>query len=142
MTQIKGLTTDLSKEFPQSGTGVHMPPASGLLGELDNRHRQLGSPSPGLLPCSSYTVTSDGFGLRKLCFDLPSYISNNTRPEEVRVVHLWRATSLDHLYIDLLPVLLFREVERTYPLPSLIKKIKVMKVRPKAILTFIWYFST
>src|SRR5712671_6263516 len=107
MAEVKGLTSDLREEFPQGGTCIHMAPAFRRLGELDGWHRR-GHLNTGLLPCAANTMAGDtksirpkGFG--ELCFDLPTKVTDDGRAKEVRVVHLRRSASLDHLHIDLLP---------------------------------------
>src|SRR5882724_10789661 len=94
---VDSLATNLREEFPQGWTSVHMPPAFwSLLGELDDRHSR-GHFHSGLFPSTSNAMAGDGLGLGELCFDLPADVTNNSRAEEVRVVHLWCTTSLDHL---------------------------------------------
>src|SRR5258705_551422 len=121
MTEIKGLTTNLSEEFPQGGTGVHMAPAfRGFLGELDDRHSRLCFPRPGLFPGPTDTMAGDSLSLGELCFDLPPKVSDDRWAEKVRIIHPFVFTCLNHLNVNLLSILLFREIERAYGLSGFI----------------------
>src|SRR5882672_11413893 len=102
---INSLATDFGEEFSQRRRGIHMPPAFWHLGELDDRHRR-GHLDTGLLPCAADAMAGDtksirpkGFG--ELSFDLPAKVTDNSRPEEVWIIHLLGSTSLDHLDVDL-----------------------------------------
>src|SRR5882724_3672191 len=106
MGSADGLATDLREEFPQGGTGVHMPPTFSLLGELDDRHR-CGHFHPSLFPSAANTMTGNGLSLGKLSFDLTAQVADYGWTKEVRIIHLCRATGLDHLDVDLLSVFLF-----------------------------------
>src|SRR5882724_7405338 len=127
MGSADGLPTDLREEFPQGGTGVHMAPAFwSLLRELDDRHSR-GHFHPGLLPSAADTMAGDGLSLGELSFDLSSKVSDDRWAEEVLIVHLCRATGLDHLHIDLLPAFGFAQIHKADLLPGLIEKVEVVE---------------
>src|SRR5216683_736699 len=127
MTKVKGLPTDFLEEISQGGTSIYMPPAFRHIShKLDDWHRRSHF-HPSLLPSSAYAMTSDGFSLGELGFDLSLKIANNPRPEEVRVVHLIGFAGLDNLDVDLLPTFGFAQVHEPDLLPGLIKKIEVME---------------
>src|SRR5882724_6774638 len=126
MGSADGLATDLSEEFPQGGTGVHMSPAFRPLRELDDRHSR-GHFHSGLLPSAADAMTCTGLGLRELCFDLPSKIADDCRPKEVRIVHLICSASLNHLDVDLLPAFGFAQIHKADLIPGLIEKVEVVE---------------
>src|SRR5216684_7832453 len=56
------LPTNLLKQLPQGGTGVHVPPAFSLLRELDDRHRRRHL-YPSLFPSATDAMPCNSLGL-------------------------------------------------------------------------------